>query len=240
MIADICSSAGLYEPALQFIESSVGTDSAERDLFRGRCLFQLGRMDEAAATFQRVDRTQRTWATASLWLAYVGLALESPALVAKVEQSWGQLHPENQRLLDLISFLLGGPKPVENTPRLVLPLLKSVAPHITQAALLRCLQLVEECPGFDQWFELTSTLFRGYGQVDLAWRAYSHRPAQAHEPWLEAAMHQVQGNTHQALKAYWQILPDARVQIDDFLQASRLCLKLAQDQVAQGGGNNAD
>lgn len=234
LMADICAAAGFFEPAMQFIGRADGSEAAKREFFRGRCLFLLGRTEEAFRSFRQIEQGQPEWGKAGLWRAYCALALESSAILDPLEQTWGQIHTENQRLLNLIRYLTGGEPPIENTADLILPLLKSVAPCLSPAILTRGLELIEQSDQYDQWLQLASSLFSDYGQPELAWRAYERREPGFDEPWLVAALHRHQGHPYQALRAYLSILPDEKVQPDDYLQAALLCKEVASCR-PQGG-----
>lgn len=239
LAADICSLAGLYQQAAQFIDQAKDVSQGAKALFKGRCLFKGGKVAAAVDSLRAVGQADPERSQADLWLAHAGLALESQPLLDELWLGWGSEQPAHQSLLELIAYLIGASELAPPKTELLLPLLRSVAPCVSQSSLRRAVDYAA-CSGFDRWLELAGLLWYGFRQPELAEIAYSHRQSSADDPRLEAALHQAQGQPELALLAYLRLLPHAQASVDDFLQTARVCRQLMVQARSEGGERSAD
>ena len=143
-----------------------------------------------------------------------------------VSGTWGVLHLENQRLINIISFLIGGVAQTELARDLLVPILSAVAPHVPYPALERALGLIGE-RNSDLPLQLASLLYNKYQYPELAWEAYSHRTEGVSDPWLETRLHEALGRPLPALRASIRALKSAtRTLPEDYLRAAQASLAL--------------
>lgn len=229
LLAEICLSAGMAKAALRFSSAARGWSSAKQQLLHGRILHQSGQLREALECLRQISRDKTVWGEACLWQAYCALGLSSSAYLVDMSTTWGAVHPENQRLLNLLSYLAGGEKKVEPALDLLLPVLSAVAPHSPLAVLERAIGIVINTPRSLLSIQLASTLYTSYHNAELAWRAYDHRPAGASDPWLEARLHEALGRPLLALRSSLGVLASGTATVPaDYLKATKNCLALCR------------
>ena len=228
LLAEICALAGMPKNALGFVSADCSVNSAKQQLMRGRLLHQAGQLEEALQSFRQISRDKAEWAEACLWQAYCSLGLCSSAELLVVSSSWGVLHSENHRLIDTISFLIGGVTPTELALDLLVPILTAVAPHVPYTALERALGLMLMGDrSSDMPLQLALLLYNKYQQPELAWEAYRHRLAGVTDPWLETHLHGALGRPLPALHASLRALKSPTKTLpEDYIRVARAGLAL--------------
>lgn len=228
LLAEICASAGFPYVALEVLGTESGISPSAKLLLRGRLLHKLGQLQQALEALLQIEPSKPEWSQSCLWQAYCALGLNSADILVSVASTWGVLHPENRRLLDIIHCLTGGEAPSEPALGLLGPLLRCAAPHVSLAALERALSLVGDGSNAIG-LELATIFYRSYHHPELAWQAYEKKTAGVRDPWLEAELHQVLGRPLQALRSSLAVLTSpTRVLPEDYVRAVRASLALTE------------
>lgn len=221
LLAEICSKAGFPKRALGFINSS----SPAKLLQRGRLLHQAGRLEQALGVLLKINTEDSHWPEAGLWVLYCVLGLSAQAQLEHCT-TWGARHEQNKKLVDLVHCLLNKGELNETELEMLVPLLRSCAPHVPEDVLSHAVDFIGKTKP-ELTSQLTEVLYSRYNLPHLAWKAYSYRPHGLTLPWLEARLHNDLGRPFDAWRCGLRQLKNSSELLPlDYLHAVQITLKL--------------